>query len=125
MVEHPEYRLSADERAEAIRLLDEHYRAGRLDPEEYEDRRGRAMDAVTRADLAVLFVDLPTRPAVVAGPGSAVATTQSGRGWREAVLGLLPLLALLLFFTTGRWWWFLLIPAAAIILRSGNGGSRC
>ncbi|HET7396979.1 MAG TPA: hypothetical protein VFJ94_00520 [Intrasporangium sp.] len=68
----------------------------------------------------MLFADLPTQRSTVARP----EPPRSGGGWRDAAMGLLPLLALVLFFTTGRWWWFLLIPAGAVIVRATDGGGR-
>ncbi|WP_418153640.1 DUF1707 SHOCT-like domain-containing protein [Actinoalloteichus caeruleus] len=55
----PDVRIGDAERAEAVRLLGEHLSAGRLGAEDYGDRAARASSAVTRGDIARLFVDLP------------------------------------------------------------------
>jgi hypothetical protein len=54
-------RVSDADRDRAIAELSEHYQAGRLTTEEFEDRTGRALQARTTADLAALFTDLPRR----------------------------------------------------------------
>jgi len=55
-------RLSDAERDQAITELGEHFQAGRLTQEEFDDRSGRALQARTGRDLTGLFTDLP-RPA--------------------------------------------------------------
>ena len=70
-------RVSDADRDRAIAELSEHFQAGRLTADEFEDRTGRALGARTAADLAALFTDLPrqhpaapsTTPAPAA-PGS-------------------------------------------------------
>ena len=56
-------RVSDADRDRAIAELSEHYQAGRITTEEFEDRSGRALQARTTADLADLFTDLPRRQA--------------------------------------------------------------
>jgi hypothetical protein len=74
-------RVSDAERDQAVAELSEHFQAGRVTQEEFEDRSGRALQARTRSELSELFTDLPPlgtvlapssgRPAApVAGPGS-------------------------------------------------------
>jgi hypothetical protein len=63
-------RLSDAERDQAVAELGEHFQAGRLTQEEFDERSGRALQARTGRDLAGLFTDLP-RPAAAepwAGP---------------------------------------------------------
>lgn len=67
-------RVSDADRDQAISELSEHFQAGRLSTEEFEDRSGRALQARTRADLAALFTDLPR-----AKPGGPVPATSSAR----------------------------------------------
>ena len=55
-------RLSDAERDQAVTELGEHFQAGRLTQEEFDDRSGRALQARTGRDLTALFTDLP-RPA--------------------------------------------------------------
>jgi hypothetical protein len=52
-------RASDTERHEASEALSRHFAEGRLDQAEFTTRLDRAMGAVTRRDLDVLFVDLP------------------------------------------------------------------
>jgi Domain of unknown function (DUF1707) len=57
-----ETRASDAERDNVANTLRTHAAAGRLDPDELEDRLERAFAARTRADLAPLVADLPTPP---------------------------------------------------------------
>jgi len=52
-------RIGTAERERAAEALGEHLAAGRLDPDEYADRVGRAYAARTASDLQPLFRDLP------------------------------------------------------------------
>jgi hypothetical protein len=52
-------RVSDAERDQAVARLSEHFQAGRLTQEEFEDRSGRALRARTGGDLSALFTDLP------------------------------------------------------------------
>jgi hypothetical protein len=56
---NPSLRIGNDERDAAIKALDEHLNAGRLDAEEYGQRVAQASVARTRDGLDELFVDLP------------------------------------------------------------------
>ena len=59
MEERPEIRVSDAERQAAADRLSDAVSEGRLDLLEYDDRLARAYAAVTSADLARLFDDLP------------------------------------------------------------------
>jgi hypothetical protein len=52
-------RIGDQERDGAVSALGEHYAAGRLTKEEYDERSEVAWKARTNSDLAPLFVDLP------------------------------------------------------------------
>jgi Domain of unknown function (DUF1707) len=52
-------RVSDAERDQAIAELSQHFQAGRLTQEEFEERSGQALQAKTGNDLAGLFTDLP------------------------------------------------------------------
>jgi Domain of unknown function (DUF1707) len=54
-------RISDADRDRAIAELSEHFQAGRLTADEFDDRTGRALQARTAADLAPLFADLPRK----------------------------------------------------------------
>lgn len=123
-------RVGSAERDEAVALLAEHWHAGRLDPSEHELRVTRARAAVTRADLDVLFTDLPAPIPSTTPPGS---NPQSGpvpaggagflEGKRETIMALTPFAALILFFVTHAWLWFLMVPVTGILLY-GPGGKK-
>jgi hypothetical protein len=121
-------RIGSAERDLAIEQLQQHYQAGRLTPEEYEDRSVRASKASTWGEIAPLFTDLPEpRP----GPVHAELSVPQGRPQglvplndraRETIMALTPLVALVLFFTTPLGWvWFLAIPIVGIVLYGPEG----
>jgi hypothetical protein len=81
-----EIRVSDAERDQAIAELGEHFQAGRLTQEEFDDRSGLALQARTGRDLTALFTDLP-RPAAaepwtgpVIDPGYAPVPPPGRRG---------------------------------------------
>ena len=55
----PRTRISDNDRERAMADLAGHYADGRLDHEEYDERLDAIWTARTRADLAVLFSDMP------------------------------------------------------------------
>lgn len=59
-------RVGDVERDDAARALGEHYAAGRLDRDEYDERLDAAFAARTQGDLMALFRDLPEKRPVVA-----------------------------------------------------------
>jgi len=65
-------RVSDADRDRALAELSEHFQAGRLTSEEFEERSGRALQARTGAELAGLLADLPRSgpPAPPRGPRS-------------------------------------------------------
>ena len=68
-------RIGNAERQQAMDALDVHMSAGRLDPDEYGERVGRASVARTTADLEPLFADLPAPHATgVVAPAAEAAT---------------------------------------------------
>jgi Domain of unknown function (DUF1707) len=73
-------RVSDADRDQAIAELSEHFQAGRLTQEEFEDRSGRALQARTGDDLAALFTDLPGRgtPPVPAAGGPVFGASGAG-----------------------------------------------
>lgn len=94
----PEPRIGDAEREAAVTSLGEHYAAGRLTKEEFDERSDQAWAARTAAGLWPLFADLP-RPRSVqpAGPPSGTRPRASGgradRWWLGPVLT--PLLAVI------------------------------
>jgi hypothetical protein len=65
-----EIRVSDAERDHAVAELSEHFQAGRLTQDEFDDRSGRALQARTGADLSGLFTDLPPRTAAIPPQGA-------------------------------------------------------
>jgi hypothetical protein len=57
-VHRPEMRLGDAERDEAIARLSEHYAAGRLDKDEFDERSDAVWTAKTQGDLRPVFADL-------------------------------------------------------------------
>ncbi len=55
----PTLRIGDAERDRAITELGEHFAAGRLRQEEFDERSARALEARVQGDLQPLFVDLP------------------------------------------------------------------
>jgi hypothetical protein len=61
-------RVSDADRDRAVTELSEHFQAGRLTQDEFEDRSGQALRARTGEDLRGLFTDLPQRPLATLPP---------------------------------------------------------
>jgi hypothetical protein len=124
-------RIGAHERETAVAALRTHLEAGRLTPEEYEDRSVTAGRARTWSEMAPVFADLPEpRPGPV---GAELArTTPSGTGAlpalsdgvKERIMAVTPLAALVLFFTTHTWVWFLAIPIVGALLYGSDRKRR-
>ncbi len=69
-------RVSDADRDRAISDLSEHFQAGRLTADEFDERSGQALQARTGKELAALFTDLPPGGAAVTSlppPGPAPA----------------------------------------------------
>lgn len=76
----PELRIGDAERDRVCDVLAEHFQAGRLTAEEFDQRAGSAVNAVTEGDLRRLLADLP-EPAPVSRPvGAPVAGGSSAGG---------------------------------------------
>jgi hypothetical protein len=96
----PELRIGDSEREAAVSALGEHYAAGRLTKEEFDERADAAWSARTRSALGPLFVDLP-RPqgaqpvSRVARPTAPPPGPRRGHpGWRFGAR-MMPVLLLL------------------------------
>jgi hypothetical protein len=128
--ERPPLRIGTTERTAAMKALDEHLAAGRLEVEEYGERSALAANATTAPELAALFTDLPAPhpalPGVVAPPTAAVAEPSSAslaaaddggmEVWGRRLTAVLPFVAVGLFLLTRSWVFLLLIPAAGALL---------
>lgn len=106
-------RIGTVERTAAIRCLDEHLSAGRIDADEYADRMATASLARTRGEIEPLFLDLPA-PHPFQPPTAALRWHESGplsapwwrlaglSDWSRAVLAAVValLISLILGLTT-------------------------
>jgi Domain of unknown function (DUF1707) len=76
-------RVSDADRDRAISELSEHFQAGRLTADEFDERSGQALLAKTGTDLASLFDDLPpsqtAAPTPIAGPPDPAGPVGPGR----------------------------------------------
>ena len=118
-------RVSDADRDQAIAELSEHYQAGRLTTEEFEDRSGRALRARTTADLAGLFTDLPRRQAPMTGATTGAASTapaSPAKAWpaRVPVVPVVPVAILavvaVLALVGGHPFHIAWVPVVAIIV---------
>lgn len=99
-----------------MQRLSDHFAAGRLSVAEFDERSGLVSAAVTRADLAPVFGDLPAGVPQVAGtPEPDIPHSGGRRGIARSAVGVAVIVALVLFFVTDSWLWFLLIPVAAFV----------
>ena len=124
-------RVGSQERDTAVAALRTHLEAGRLTPEEYEERSVTASRARTWAEIAPLFADLPDpRPGPVAAelaqrPAAATGAFPAlSDGVKERIMAVTPLAALVLFFATHTWVWFLAIPIMGALLYGSDRKRR-
>jgi Domain of unknown function (DUF1707) len=113
----PELRIGDAEREAAATALGEHYAAGRLSKEEYDERSNRVWAAKTGSDLRPLFVDLPalgtpgrpfpTQRAAEQRSGSSSGDVRFRFPWLPVIL----LVVGLTFLLPGPPWWLLLLGA--------------
>ena len=133
--ERPPIRIGTAERDAAMKALDAHLEAGRLDVDEYGERSARASVATTAPELAELFEDLPAPhpvlpgiagpalPAMTPPPPPPVRREPSGlQVWGPRLMAVTPFLALGLFLLTKTWVVFLLIPVIAVLLGGQQRG---
>jgi len=103
-----EVRIGDSEREQAVSALGEHYLAGRLTKEEYDERAAAAWTAKTVSQLQPLFWDLPVAPQPAPQqPKQQQRTRRRRRGFPfPLVVGAIVLMAVL-----GAPWWAFLILA--------------
>ena len=116
----PRTRIGDTDRERAMSDLAGHYADGRLDHEEYDERLDAIWTARTRADLAVLFSDLP-RPQATRPPVPARPAARSGGPRRFPLLPIIAVLVLLSALTEAPFW-LLIFPL--VFLRSRHGASH-
>jgi hypothetical protein len=76
-----ELRASDSDRDAVVSDLGEHFQAGRLTAEEFDERMGRALDARTWGQLRELLADLPTTRL---GPRAPATSSSSARPQRSS-----------------------------------------
>lgn len=131
-------RIGSAERAAAMRALDAHLEAGRLDPDEYGDRAARASMARYRSDLAPLFADLPALPDAAPPLGNRRRNgprrgpeTRPHRRRAGVLMACTPGVALALFVVLSgvgvgsAWLVFLLIPIVAVLVHDDRLPADC
>ncbi|HEX9623104.1 MAG TPA: DUF1707 domain-containing protein [Streptosporangiaceae bacterium] len=71
-------RASDADRDRALAELSDHYQAGRLSTDEFDERSGRALQAKTGQELSGLFTDLPEEHPAWANSSAAVGQSDQG-----------------------------------------------
>jgi hypothetical protein len=105
-------RLSDADRDEAIARLSEHYAAGRLDKDEFDERSDAVWTAKTGSDLAPIFADLGPTPSQQARHG------RGRRGWRR--VPFVPVLLVLIALTVLTQIPFVLLALVGMFLLLGR-----
>ena len=122
----PRTRIADSDRERAMSDLAGHYADGRLDHEEYDERLDAIWTARTRADLAVLFSDLPrpqaTYPPAQARPAARLSSRSAGSRRRFPLLPVIAVLVLLSALTDAPFW-LLIFPL--MFFGSRRGASAC
>jgi hypothetical protein len=121
-----EVRIGDAEREAAVHALGEHFAAGRLTKEEYDERSEQAWAARTGSQLGPLFADLPRPAAARQHPVAAPGGPSYGRGrpgwWAGA--WMVPLLVLLVLAGM-HLMPFLLVFLLVWFLLARRGGRSC
>lgn len=115
-----EPRIGDAERDVATARLSDHFAAGRLDHEEYDERLDAIWSARTAADLDQVFWDMP----LVAAPRPAPPVVRPrGRDWRIP-MWMLIVGAILLVAALDVPWWAWLIGLVVFLKRPWARGRR-
>lgn len=101
----PQTRIGDAERDQAVHLLGEHYAAGRLTKDEYDERVDAAWTARTRAGLDPLFWDLPP----IAPRPAPRATPSRRRRPSRFLLTVLVVLVVAFAAVQAPWWAWLIV----------------
>jgi len=138
MTSNPRIRASDEDRGQAAAALGEHYAAGRLTLEEFQQRLDQAYAATTLGELRDLLADLPVRdlgqlPALPGGKpplpqrqtpgplqipagGSVPALRAAWPAWLAISLGVI-VIWLLSGATGGPWFLWIALPLVFLMLR--------
>ena len=120
-------RVSEAEREEASAKLAEHYSTGRLSGDDYYERLDAIWSARVRADLELLFTDLPKS---TPQPPQAVHRPRRGRPRALPLIACFLLVAIGLVVMGVPWWVFAAIAGGALVFRKSHhqnhhGYHRC
>jgi len=114
-------RVSEADREEASARLAEHYSTGRLTDDDYYERLDAVWSAKVRADLEMLFTDLPKS---APQPPLAVRRPRRGRPRAFPLVACFLLVAIGLVVMGVPWWIFAAIAGGALLFRKGHHRSR-
>lgn len=119
-------RVGDAERDDAVAALGVHLASGRLRPAEHEKRCVLADIALTRAELAALFTDLPAPHPDLSPARSVRLGGATSKGFQFAVgfalIIALPTAVMQAVFT-GEWWMFVVV-AALLLAATGAEVTR-
>lgn len=125
MSDDPGLRVSDQDRDEAVELLRGHLLAGRLEPDEHEERVAEACRAKFGHDLAHALRELPRpappAPAAPLAPLTFVRAAHDGRPGTSLVLGITGVAILLFTFGMGS---FLALPLSVLAWTIGARAAR-
>jgi hypothetical protein len=121
-VPDPRMRIADSDRERAMADLAMHYADGRLDHEEYDERLDAIWTARTRADLAVLFNDLPRPQAPQPSRSPARTPRPAGSRFRVPLMPVIAVLVVLSILTEAPFW-LLVLPL--LWLRVRQHGAAC
>ena len=128
MSQAPELRIGDAEREAAVTALGDHYAAGRLSKDEYDERADLAWAAKTSSALWPLFADLPRPQAAAPVAARSRSMPRSDRGhpgwWFGAWMAPVLLVVLALVVFTNLPLIVLLILVWVLLARSGRHWSR-
>jgi hypothetical protein len=124
-----DFLASDGDRDQAISKLTDHFQAGRLTIEEFDERSGRALHARTQGELTALLVDLPPGQAPVTDPVTSAGGVRSrlpGRISRIWVVLIVIVISLAVSSAHDHHSLVGLVPAGAVLLfvlrrRAGAG----
>jgi hypothetical protein len=119
-------RIGDAERDEALNTLGEHFAAGRLNREEFDERAEKAMGARFDSELAVLFKDLPKAPKEQPAQQGIVRRQRpaASPAVSVVVLTLVPLLILAVTASIALHGPVLVAPLIWLLVLSGMGRRR-
>lgn len=115
-------RIADSDRERAMADLAGHYADGCLDHEEYDERLDAIWTARTRADLAVLFSDLPQPRAQYPQQPARMAGRPFGRRPRFPLMPVVVVLIALSALTNAPFW-LLIFPLLLLRSRRAKAGS--